>query len=192
MTKNPFLKRRDMPPPPTARENPFLTQPRYNKSSNNSNNSNDNLFLGFIKTTPTNATTATNATNATTAPPLTFEESFPSLSKSSQQQSQQQSQRSPLNFKLAIQKNESEAPRSEAPRSNAPRSNAPRSEAPRSDAPRSEATQFMRGNMFLFPQSRCVPHHRDRDYDARDYDAHNWQDAPAYDSEYTQYYDHLR
>ena len=60
----------------------------------------------------------------------------------------------------------------------------------------------MRGNMFLFPQSRCVPHHRDRDYDARDYDArdydardydaHNWQDAPAYDSEYTQYYDHLR
>ena len=69
-----------------------------------------------------------------------------------------------------------------------------------SDAPRSEANQFLRGNMFLFPQSRCVPHHRDRDYDAhdyydaRDYDAHNWQDtdAPAYDSEYTQYYDHRR
>ena len=50
--------------------------------------------------------------------------------------------------------------------------------------------------MFLFPQSRCVPHHRDRDrdYDARDYDYDNRQDtdAPAYDSEYTQYYDHRR
>ena len=47
--------------------------------------------------------------------------------------------------------------------------------------------------MFLFPQSRCVPHHH-RDYDARDYDYDNRQDtdAPAYDSEYTQYYDHRR
>ena len=38
--------------------------------------------------------------------------------------------------------------------------------------------------MFLFPQSRCVPHRDARDYyDDRDYD------TPAYDSEYTQYYD---
>ena len=59
----------------------------------------------------------------------------------------------------------------------------------------------MRGNMFLFPQSRCVPHHRDRDddrdyddrdYDDRDYDNRQDTDAPAYDSEYTQYYDHRR
>jgi hypothetical protein len=199
MTKNPFLKRRDMHPPPLARENPFLTQPRYTKSSNQSNQNNNNLFLGFIKTTDTTATAA--ATAETTAPPLTFDEAFPSLAKS-QQQSQQQ--RSPLNFKLAIQKNavseaprseatKSEAPRSEATKSEAPRSEAPRSEATKSEAPkpRSEATQFLHGNMFLFPQSRCVPHHH-RDYDARDYYDDDDYDTPAYDSEYTQYYDHRR
>ena len=192
MTKNPFLKRR-APPPPLARETPFLSQPQ-DRCAYTTDRCAYNLFSGshatIIKTT------------AIMPPPplLTFEEAFPSLSKSSQQQSQQQSQQhqqsqqqshhmmSPLNFKLAIQKN-------------APRSEAPRSEAPRSEAPRSEATQFMRGNMFLFPQSRCVPHHRDRDddrdyddrdYDDRDYDNRQDTDAPAYDSEYTQYYDHRR
>jgi hypothetical protein len=204
MTKNPFLKRRAPPPPP--RENPFLSQPQdrcaydrcaydrcaYDRCAYDRcayDRCAYNLFSGSHDTiikTPI----------AIMPPPplLTFEEAFPSLSKSSQQQSQ----RSPLNFKLAIQTNapRSDAPRSDAPRSDAPRSDAPRSDAPRSDAPRSDATQFMRGNMFLSPQSRCVPHHRDRDddraYDDRAYDAHNWQDAPAYDSEYTQYYDHRR
>ena len=181
LTTNPVKKHRKQPaqsaqpaqPAQSAqkRDNPFLVQCNYYSKSNAFGKSPlPNQFLSIPH----------DCATVPPPPPLSFEESFPSLCKPCDNPGGS----SVLNFKSAVQKN--------VPLANT-RQEGNRQEGNRQEGNRQEGNQppiRTHCNMFLFPQYASNARRHDETYARRfeeeDNDADN--DACAYDSAYTHYY----
>ena len=177
------------------RDNPFLVQSNYYSKSSVRSSTKSTFGNGSTKssTLPNQFASiphdrATMPLPLPPPPPLSFEESFPSLCKSCDCPVGS----SVLNFKSAVQKNVPLAnPQPEGNRQEGNRQEGNRQEGNRQEGNRNHPpirNQFH--NMFLFPQYASNARRHDdtyaRRFEEEDNDADN--DACAYDSAYTSYY----
>ena len=169
------------------RDNPFLS------SRNNGNqNQNQNQFRNHDTPTHNNQfrTRVVNNDvddgNNVIAKPLSFEESFPSLSKCNQSSGGIAFAPTKLNFKCAIQhssqQDQSPATHTQSP---ATHTQSPATQSRPHQSPRNNqtTTQFLRGNVFLCPPRKCS-----NQYGMDDDHNHDHDTQDAYDSAYTNYY----
>ena len=197
MPTNPFLcpskkyRKQDQPPltPPSKqssqRDNPFL----FHGIVNHTHTGHTNQFRTEINDSNSNSHSNSNSNSHSNSilQPMSFEDSFPSLSNQSSSNSNSAQPKAPpkLNFKSAIQTGQSNAPVNQ-------NSQAAHHPHPHPQQPQTIPPFITSGpeNMFLRPQPRPATNRygSSRGYDEDEYANNAGIDADAYDSAYTKYY----